>query len=204
MKPKVISDKTVIIKNRTLKLRVGKFIVKEFYVNDKLSSQEWSVEGGFKTTHPSAYNPQHMYFRYYENIDFLSSDKVFDYKDTITILDASSLVLDWNNFKGLDHVICDYTAIDGNIYKINKPEPIPRWRYQGYIGSFGNDHYDLEKVKKILESKKWIRNVKIIDVPYYNQTNKYNKAIEFEYKTPTSNAVNKLRMSMSKLYMDNE
>lgn len=196
MKTTIVSDKTKTIINRTLKLKVGKFIVTESYTNSKLISQEWSIDGGFGKTHRSAYNSKDLYFQYYENIDFLISDICSNTMRFYNTLPEYSLVKDWNEFKGFNHVLSINVGIDGNIYRIDKSTPIEIWRFKDSISSFTNKKYNLLDVKKDLESKKWIRNVRIVNIPYYNCQDDETEAIEFEYKASSSKALEKLGLTI--------
>ena len=68
MQVKVKSERTKRTEYKTVKLEVGKFIVTDSYTDGKLTDQAWSIKGGFKATHPTAYEPKHLQFSYYEDI----------------------------------------------------------------------------------------------------------------------------------------
>ena len=195
MKVQIKSDKTktVTIKYRTVKLSVGKFIVTDSYTDGKLTSQLWSVTGGFKRTHPDAYKPKSMRFKYYDDISFLDTEECCDITSFHEETYTTPFVTDWTKFKGLNHVLCNWLGMDGNIYRIDKPEPVKLWRHQDYITGFRNatqDYddnpyergYDLKQVSSILKKKSWIRNVQIVKIPYYNQDSGQTHAVEFDYK----------------------
>lgn len=179
---KTISDKTVSVTTttRTVVLEVKGFKVTEIYVNGKLSSQRWKSNG-----HKDVYEPSTLYFEYYDDISFLSSDDVIDYITFYDKIPEPSLVRDWKKFKGLDHVLCVRLGMDGNIYRIDKETPIAMWRHHDYIGGICNDKYDLEKAAKVLRKKSWIRSVEIKEIPYYNQEEGHTHAVEFDYKLPS-------------------
>lgn len=181
MKIATISDKTKTVKYRTVKLKVGRFVVTDSYTGDELVKQEWSIKGGFKTTHKNAYDHKDLRFGYYEDTNFLNDLDVFgDYWDTIP---APTLITDWDEFNGFDHVLCIWLGMDGNIYRIDRATPIPVWRYQDYIGGFTSKEYkNLPELKRLLESLSFTRNVHIMKIPHYNGG---GKAVEFEYKYHT-------------------
>jgi hypothetical protein len=181
MRTLVVSDKTKVVRYRTVKLKVGKFTVIESYTDGELTAQDWSVVGGFKNTHKKAYEPKRLYFQYYEDISFLDSDLLSNTQAYYDVVPKPILVTDWDNFKGLNHVICNWTGMDSNIYRIDRATPISTWRYQDYIGGFsGNRYHILRELKEELETLHFIRNVVIVDIPHYNGG---GKAVEFEYKT---------------------
>jgi len=188
---KIISEKTNVHIYKIIKLQINDFIVTETYLNNELKSQNWSHEKGFKTTHPDAYEPDKMIFQYYENTDFLNNENNCDYYDFYEEIPESSLILDWNNFN-FDNVLCIYLPMDGCIYRINQKEPIPMWRHQSYIGGFCNNCYNLNEVIDALKDKDWIKNIEIIDVPYYNRFDGCTKAVEFDYKLPSEKHLKKL------------
>jgi hypothetical protein len=180
MRTLVVSDKVKAVEYRTIKLKLGKFVVTESYTDGKLTAQDWSVAGGFKNTHKKAYTPNDLYFQYYEDISFLDSEYVCGTEEYYDELPNPTLITDWDNFRGFNHVLCLWISMDGNIYRIDRTTPISMWRYQDYIGGFTGDKYQpLPKLKKELETLDFIRNVKIIDIPSYNGG---GKAIELEYK----------------------
>lgn len=188
---KIISRKSTTVTYETVKVAYDKFTITESYTDDKLVGQAWSVKGGFKTTHPSAYEPKRMHFDYYEDIGFLNSEKNSDcggefYKDV-----PAPTFVDWDNFKGLSHVLCDHLGMDGNIYRVDKPNPLKLWRHQDYIGGFCNRDYDLNQVVVALKRRTWIRNIEIVDIPYYNRDEGRTKAVEFDYKLPAKKHLGK-------------
>ena len=181
MKPKILSDKTKVVEYRTVKLKLGKFKVTEGYTDGKLTTQEWSVVGGFKNTHRKAYEPQRLNFQYYEDISILDSDHLSNTDAYYKEMPKPVLIEDWNIFRGFDHVLCFWNNMDGNIYRIDRATPISTWRYQDYIGGFsGNRYHVLLELKEELETLDFIRNDVIVDIPHYNGG---GKAVEFEYKT---------------------
>ena len=185
MKTTVLSDRTKTVKYRTVKLKVGKFTVTERYENGKLKAQEWSLEGGFQQIHKNAYEPNRLRFAYYEDNSFLESEHCVNMLSDAFADEVGkpTLIHDWDEFKGFDHVICIWVGMDGNIYQINKGAPVPMWRHKDYIGSFTSEHYkDLPELAKVLERFDFIRNVEIMDIPYYNGG---GKGIEFDWKLPT-------------------
>lgn len=182
MKITTKSDTSKTTVYRTRKLQVGDFECTESYTDGVLTGQSWSVKGGFKQTHPTAYEPKNMYFHYYEDISFLDSDQNSNLLTFYDIIPKPTKILDWDAFDHLDHILCIHLSMDGNVYRINSPDPIPLWRHQSYIGGFCNDQYDLNKVVKIFEKEDWIRNIQIVDIPYYNCHDNHTQAVEFEYK----------------------
>ncbi|MFW9881902.1 MAG: hypothetical protein ACFFG0_53240 [Candidatus Thorarchaeota archaeon] len=182
MKIETISEKTRTTKTTIKKLKIGRFIIIETYKNGKLVFQEWTVEGGFKKSHPNAYEPKSMFFKYYDDISFLNSESNTNQMSFYDEIPKEQLIKDWSNFKGFDHVLCIYLGMDGFIYRIDKPNPIPMWRHKDYISSFDNKHFDLDMVVKKLKRFKWIRNIKIVKIPYYNVFDEATHAVEFDYK----------------------
>lgn len=199
MQVKVKSNTSKTVVYRTRKLSVDKFIVTESYTDEVLVGQKWSVNGSFKKTHPKAYEPRHMHFAYYEDISFLDSDECCNYIKFHEVIPTPSMILDWDKFENLDHILCNYLGMDGNIYRINSPDPVPMWRHKGYISGFTNKDYDLTKVVKLLEKKSWIRNVEIIEIPYYNQDDGRTHAVEFDYKLPTKKSLGEM-LSKNKIF----
>lgn len=186
MRTQVVSDKVKVVEYRTVKLKLGKFIVTERYTDGKLTAQDWSVVGGFKSTHRKAYHPKDLKFLYYEDISFLDSESLSNTDEYYKEVPKPTLVTDWDNFKGFNHVLCIWIGMDGNIYRIDRATPISTWKLQDYIGGFTSRKYHhLPEFKKELENLKltFIRNIEIIDIPHYNGG---GQAIEFEYKTPVS------------------
>ena len=187
MKVKVKSNRVSVERHRTIKLEVGKFTVTEKYINDVLKSQVWSVgrRKGFKSTHPDAYEPQSMVFQYFDDISFFSGDDCISYES----VPKPVFVKDWSTFKGLNHVLCIYLGMDGNIYRIDKEKPIPIWRHKSYIAGFTNEHFNLDEVVKKLQRKSWIKNIVEINIPWYNSTRTNSRAVEFDYKLQSSSVM---------------
>jgi len=201
MQVKVKSERTKRTEYKTVKLEVGKFIVTDSHTDGKLTDQAWSIKGGFKETHPTAYEPKNLHFSYYQDISFLNSENNSSFMSFYDEISEPTFVENWDEFKGFDHVLCIYLGMDGNIYKINDPKPVSLWRYQDYIGGFCNDKYDLNKVESLLKRKKWIRNVKQIEIPYYNQHDGITRAVEFEYKLPSKKDLGK-KLKANKMFAD--
>lgn len=51
-------------------------------------------------------------------------------------------------------------------------------------GGIDNQRYDLKKVMKILSSNPWVRDVEMIEIPYYNRDENRTHAIEFTVLFP--------------------
>jgi len=184
MKTTTISWTTKRVAYRTVKLKVGKFIVTDSYVDGELNKQSWSNPKGFKTTHKKAYEPSKLRFHYYEDISFLDSENLGHSDEFYKEIPAPTLITDWSEFKGFDHVICIWLSMDGNLYRIDRATPLLVWRYQDNIGGFTGEHYFLlPELKKEIEALDFTRNVHIMDIPHYNGG---GKAVEFEYKHTTS------------------
>lgn len=190
---KKISRRKKVTITETVKLEVDGFIVKETYVNEELTSQKWSTKEGFRKSHPDAYEPKRMYFRYYPDISFLDSDDPINYDNFYENIPKEELITDWDKFKGIDHILCIYLGMDGNIYRINTSEPVPMWRRQDYIDGFASSIYNLHKVKDILEKQSWIRNIKIESIPWYNRECSGEHGLLFDYKLPTKKDFEKFR-----------
>lgn len=180
-----ISRSENVVKHKKITLKVDKFIVKESYTDDVLISQFWSVDGGFSTTHPTAYCPDTLHFNYYENNNFLNSNRCCNSQDFYMSIPESSFIYDWSTFKGFDHVLCDWLNMDGNIYRIDQPEPIPLWRKKSYIGGYCNDKYDIDELSTKLSKLDWIRNVSIKEIDYFNKDPDRTHYVYFEYKLPS-------------------
>jgi len=181
MKVTVISTKKKIVDYKTVKLIVGKFTVTEEYENGVMIDQKWSIKGGFKTTHPTAYEPDRLRFSYYEDLSFLDYQKPINVADCDVFETKPSFITNWNNFKGLSHVFCFWLSMDGYIYNINKKTPMPMWRYQDYIGGLTSKYYrNLPELLEEISKADYIKNAKIIKIPYYSGG---GEAIGFEYKT---------------------
>lgn len=185
MKFSILSDTSEQIISRIVKLQIDKYIVTEYYKNDVMYAQTWSVENGFSETHPFAYKPNNMCFDYYDDVSFLESKSNSNYNNFYDIIPKPKFITNWRDFDKLDNVLCVYLVMDGCIYKINSPDPIPLWRHKDYISGFTNKDYNLKEVKSILQTKPWVRNIEIIDIPYYNQYEGRTKAVEFDYKLPS-------------------
>jgi hypothetical protein len=184
-----ISDTTRTVKYRTIRLNVDGFICTESYIDGVLTSQNWSVKGGFRKTHKSAYEAKNLSFKYYDDISFLKTDDVINRCDGFACPEPT-LIDDWELFKGLDHVVCDWTSMDGNVYNIGTPTPITLWRWADYISvSITDKDYDLCVIADEIKSKAWVKNVEIVDIPFYNQFDGSRKALEFEYKLPSKKSI---------------
>ena len=194
MRTQIQSDKTNTVEYRKIKLKVGKFTVVESYISGKLVGQDWSVPGGFSSTHPIAYKPKNLYFQYYDDISFLKSEDCCNYQDFYKQIPKHSLITDWSIFSDFSHILCVHLGMDGCIYRIDQKNPIPLWRHKDYIGGFTNRDYNLKKVVTKLNRKKWIRDIKIVDIPYYNQDHEETKSVEFDYKLPSENHL-KIKLS---------
>jgi hypothetical protein len=187
-----ISTKTKTYTETVKTLKVDQFVVTEVYLNTTLTKQIWSVDGGFNTTHPEAYEPKKLYFSYYDDISFLDSDFVCNSHEFYYTMPESELITDWDKFKGLEHMLCVHLGSDGNIYRINDHVPIPLWRSQGYIGGFHSAEYDLNLVVDILKSFDFIRNITTVDVPWYNRSYDTERAVIFDYKLSSSKELGKI------------
>ena len=186
MRTHVVSDKVKVVEYRTVKLKIGKFVVTESYTDGELTAQDWHITGGFKNTHRKAYQPKDLNFHYYEDISFLTSEALSNTDEYYKEIPKPTLVTDWANFKGFNHVLCLWLGMDGNIYRIDRVTPISTWRLQDYIGGFSsNKYHHLPEFKKELEDLNlaFIRNIEIIDIPHYNGG---GQAVEFEYKAPVN------------------
>ena len=185
MKITTISDKTKTTEYRTVKLKLdGGVTVTEGYVDGKLASQVWGMVGGFKKLYKKVYEANNMFFQYYEDISWLDSELTINMSDSRWYDEQPEpvLITDWDTFKGFDHVICDRTGYEGNIYSLGKVTPIPMWRRQDYIGGFTSEMYrNLPELQNELAALPFIRNAEMMDIPYYNGG---GRAIEFEYKLP--------------------
>ncbi len=197
MRTVIVSDKVKVVEYRTVKIKLGKFIVTESYTDGELITQNWSIVGGFKNTHKKAYEANDLYFQYYEDISFLDSEYVCGSEEYYDEVPNPTLITDWDNFRGFNHVLCLWIGMDGNIYRIDRTTPISTWRRQDSIGGFSGDGYHhLPEFKKELETLDFIRNVKIIDIPSYNGG---GKAIELEYKATDSMFNTALQLSNTKV-----
>ena len=177
----VLSETKKVVTYKTRILSVDRFKVTESYSDDILVEQSWSVDGGFSTTHPNVYEANHLRFFYYKDISFLNSDFCSNDINFLSEIPSPSLINDWNSLN-LDHVICIYTSIDGNIYRINSPNPVDVWHSQDYIGGLCNDKYDLPRLLKKLKKTNGIRNANIENIPHYNCEDGCTKGIYLEYK----------------------
>lgn len=186
MKIRILSDKSKTFETtvRDRSIKIGNITVKEHYTNGKLDQQVWGYVGGIEKRYSGEYDPNWMSFHFYEDISFLDSDKCANYDEFWDTLPEPSFVTDWDNLD-LDHVLCIRLGIDGNIYRLTQVEPLPLWRRKNYIGSFTNRDHDLVEVLHTLALIDWIRNIKIIEIPYYNQDDEETHAIEFDYKQPS-------------------
>lgn len=187
MKIKIQSDRTKTVKYRTVKTIVSDEINHEFIVTDQFKDQKhidqsWSIKTGWKEIYPNAYEPQYMQFKYYDDISYLKEANIHTKGFKFP---KPSFITDWDSFKGFDHVLCNYIGMDGNVYVLNSSYPIPLWRHFDYISGITNEDYDLEKAKEIIESMKDIKNVKIIAIPYYNQSEELTEGLVFDYKSPS-------------------
>lgn len=180
MKVTIKSEKSKLTKYTTRKLAVSEFIVIERCVDDKLTSQEWKTQGSFSKSHSGAYNASRMFFQYYDDVSFLDSEEYLSFD----LIPEPALVLDWEKFKGFNHVLCIWLSMDGNIYRIDKAKPVPLWRHFDYIGGFCNNEYDLQQVGETLKKFSFIRNVELIKIPWYN-AEESTYAVEFYYKLPS-------------------
>ena len=177
---KVTSSKTRTVEYRTDVRSDGQFSCREEFADGELISQHWSVKGGFKKSHPTAYEPTRLHFNYYPDIEWLNTEVNSNQQAIYDILPEPELITDWDEFKGFDHLLCVYLGMDGNIYRINTPDPVPLWRKQDYIGGFREEDYtNIVAMAKELEEVEFIRNVEIIQVPHYNGG---GRAIEFDYR----------------------
>ena len=186
MRTHVVSDKVKVVEYRTVKLKIGKFVVTESYTDGELTAQDLHITGGFKNTHRKAYQPKDLNFHYYEDISFLTSEALSNTDEYYDVIPKPTLVTDWDTFKGFNHVLCLWMGMDGNIYRIDRATPLSTWRRQDYIGGFPSRKYHhLPEFKEELEALALdcLRNIEIIDIPHYNGG---GQAIEFDYKTPVS------------------
>jgi len=84
----------------------------------------------------------------------------------------------------LSNILAVHLGMDGSIYAINSTYPVPIWRFCDYITGFSSSTYDLEGVKAKLETIPWVKNIKVIAVPYYNAGSSGSHALEFIYRVP--------------------
>jgi len=185
METKVIYTVCKTVEYKSVKLKVCNFTVLSSYTDGKLTSQLWSVKYGFKTTHPNAFEANNMRFAYYEDISFLNSETNSNLIGFYDEIPEPTLIENWAEFKGFDHVLSVRLSMDGNIYKINDPQPVSLWRHQDYLWGFCNNKYDLNKVESFLKRKSWIRDVKQIEIPYYDSEDDKTRAVVFDYKLPS-------------------
>lgn len=186
-KPSLLSTKENTVIYKEVKLTYGKdFIITEHYENDVLKDQYWTTKIGLEKSHPTMYRPDLAKFYYYEDISFLDSEKCINLESSLGNLPKATLIKDWSDFKGLNHVLLSWVGMDGNVYRIDETEPIPLWREQDYISGITNENYDLNEAKKIIKKLSWVRNVKIRAIPYYNCSRNCDEFLGFDYKLPSS------------------
>lgn len=163
--------------------KLANFKVVETTINGQIIEQEFSSKK-VTTTHPFAYKSG-LTFHYYENTDFLENKALtIDHKfselpEPTIIPDITQLTL-----KDITKVLAVHLAMDGNIYELTSPYPLPIWKRCGYIGGFTNSQFKLQPLANYLKTIKWIANVEIVDIPYYNASETETKAIEFSYRCP--------------------
>jgi hypothetical protein len=77
---------------------------------------------------------------------------------------------------------------DHTIWKLGADVPISPVTHCDYIGGVCNDEFRLRKAKEILDDSKYTWDVKVVDIPYYNQGENHTRAIEFFFRLPTVTA----------------
>jgi len=160
---------------------MGNIRVTEVYANGRLTGQSITTKAP-KQSHHLAYEPSSLYFLYYKDLSFLEDKDLARTHRTIpepTNVDPTTF-----STKDLKNVLAIHLGMDGNIYSIENTYPVPMWRYSDYISGFSSGRYDLNKVKAKLETIPWVKEVKIIDIPYYNADSCGRQAVEFYYKVP--------------------
>lgn len=156
------------------------FKVEEIKVNGEITSQLF-MPRKVNVTHPFTYN-QNLFFTYYANVDFLKEISIrhsLDIPEQTIIPDITTL-----KAEDIQNVLAMHLSMDGNIYQLTSPYPLPIWRFRDYIGGFTNKEFFLEPLAKYLKSISWIKDVEIIEIPYYNTSEGETKAVEFSFKCP--------------------
>jgi len=199
---KVVKTKSWVVKHEEVVRHVGDYKVTDSYLDGKLIGQEWERIDG-KVTHPDAYEPIHMHFLYYDDLSFLESDLCHGDDRFYEMLPDGGFVEDWDNFKGFKHVLCIYLSMDGNMYQIDQQEPLPLWRSFDYISGFDNLDCDLDEIQEFLSQFDCVRDVKKIEIPYYNQDEGRTHAVVFQYRAPSRKSfVSKLKEALPKKHKD--
>lgn len=174
-----VKTKTTIIEEQ--EIEVGNYVCLQTFKNGRKVNQHWKHSRAPHKVGKYS-NAKNMAFHYYKDLSILESDKCVNTTSWDTQEFKTSFVANPEKFRAFDNLLCDWSIHDHSIWKINEVYPVPLWRSQSYIGGIRNDDYDLDKVEKLFESIPWVRNVKRITIPYYNQPP--DEAVEFEYKLP--------------------
>lgn len=183
MNPTVTRDRTKIQKLRKRTLSFGDIKVYEEFLDCELIQQRWARKGGFKKFYPGVYEASKFDFHYYPDISFLESDAPSNFMSFYDEIPDPVMVTDWDEFKGLNHVLCNWLGMNGCIYSIEEPGPVPLWYYADYIGGVTNDEYDdLDGIVNEMSKFSDLKNVSIKEIPWYNRSEDYTHFVEFTYK----------------------
>ena len=173
MKTKV---KTTTVVTELFEYDHGDYVCHETVVNGKIADQYWKPARPTEETHPFGYEPHRLQFRYYDiDLDKVST-KDRDYPEP-QFVDAES-------FSSYDKLIAYWLGTDSFIYSIDYKYPICPWRYAHYIGGVCNDRYKLSEAQIALAKLPWVRNIELVDIPYYNRDENHTRAVQFEFKLP--------------------
>lgn len=186
---KVLETETSVIKKE--KILKDDLISYQESVNDKIVDQYWVTKNP-KKTHPyCTFNNEHLRFYYFGENAFQEIEFAINVNITNKKIDKvypKPKIVNINKFNNYDKLFANWLNQDGFVYSITDKIPLSFWTYQDYISGIRNDRYDLEKALNYLNhlKKHVIRNIKLIDIPYYNADDETTNAIEFEYRLPRS------------------
>lgn len=161
----------------------GKYVCSESRTNGEVVNQEFLTADTTKS-HPYAYENKSLWFRYYPDLTPFDRKDINSDKWYRELEGNAATIVDPASFKSFDHCLAIWLSMDGEIYQLTSPYPLSIWKSVCYIDSrITNLHYDLDKVVKRLNSIKWVEDVAIHPIPYYNS--ECGRAyVGFNYRLP--------------------
>lgn len=151
--------KTVLTQEVTIVSKKGTFICTETYEDKKLIRQM------FKTTEftHNGFEPDNMWFAFYGDASVTDTINTY-HRGDYNAMPEPVLIKNLETFDKFDKLYCMWLHMDGNMYVITEPDPLPSLRRL----DIGSKQYDIKKCKKLLLKNKNVFDIKIAENCYAN------------------------------------
>lgn len=151
--------KTVLTQEVTIVSEKGTFICTETYEDKKLTRQTFKT---MELVH-NGYEPDNMLFAFYGDASVTDIISAF-HRGDYDAMPEPVLIENLETFDEFEKLYCMWLHMDGNMYVITEPDPLPSLRRL----DIGSKQYDLKKCKELLLKNKNVFDIKIAENCYPN------------------------------------